>query len=77
MLMFDLAFLKRSDDERISLVNERIVEEVLLPLGQLDFGTGIVTKCDVIGLFAFRPKVKFDPPSPHDPFNWRPTNWHF
>ena len=40
MLMFDLAFLKRSDDERVSLVNERIVEEVLLPLGQLDFGKG-------------------------------------
>jgi len=56
MLMFDLAFLKRSDDERISLVNERIVEEVLLPLGQLDFGKGIVTKCDVNACSRFGPR---------------------
>ena len=27
-----LAFLKKSDDEKISLVNEGIVEEVLVPL---------------------------------------------
>jgi hypothetical protein len=64
-----LAGIKKSDDERISLVNEGIVEEVLLPLGQLDFGKGQVAKCDVslwrtrgehkplVGEFAFQ--VKF------------------
>jgi len=61
-----LAALKKSDDERISLVNEGIVEEVLLPLAQLDFGKGQVGKCDValwrtrgehkplVGEFAFQ-----------------------
>jgi hypothetical protein len=65
-----LAALKKSDEEKISLVNEGIVEEVLLPLGQLDFGKGVVAKCDVglwrtrgehrslVGEFAFQ--VKFD-----------------
>ena len=65
-----LKMLKASDNERISLVNEGIVEEVLLPLGQLDFGKGVVAKCDVglwrtrgehkslVGEFAFQ--VKFD-----------------
>jgi len=65
-----LVFLKKSDDEKISLVNEGIVEEVLLPLGQLDFGKGIVTKCDValwrtrgehkplVGEFAFQAKFE-------------------
>jgi hypothetical protein len=64
-----LAASKKSDDERITLVNEGIVEEVLLPLGQLDFGKGQVAKCDVslwrtrgehkplVGEFAFQ--VKF------------------
>jgi hypothetical protein len=64
-----LAALKKSDDERISLVNEGIVEEVLLPLGQLDFAKGQIGKCDValwrthgehrplVGEFAFQ--VKF------------------
>lgn len=64
-----LASLKKSDDEKISLVNGGIVEEVLLPLGQLDFGKGQVGKCDVslwrtrgehkplVGEFAFQ--VKF------------------
>ncbi|MBV8553238.1 MAG: hypothetical protein JOY54_18220 [Acidobacteriaceae bacterium] len=42
-----LSVLKKSDDEKITLVNEGIVEEVLLHLGQLDFGKGIVAKCDV------------------------------
>jgi hypothetical protein len=32
-----LAVIKKEDNEQISLVNEGIVEEVLLPLGQLDF----------------------------------------
>ncbi|MBV8673159.1 MAG: hypothetical protein JOZ33_06970, partial [Acidobacteriaceae bacterium] len=42
-----LAAFKKSDEEKIALVNEGIVEEVLLPLGQLDFGKGIVAKCDI------------------------------
>jgi hypothetical protein len=65
-----LAAIKKSDDEKITLVNESIVEEVLLPLGQLDFGKGVVAKCDIglwrtrgehkslVGEFAFQ--VKFD-----------------
>jgi hypothetical protein len=65
-----LAVLKKSDEEKISLVNEGIVEEVLLPLGELDFGKGLVGKCDIglwrtrgehkslVGEFAFQ--VKFD-----------------
>jgi hypothetical protein len=65
-----LAALKKSDQEQITLVNEGIVEEVLLPLGQLDFGKGIVAKCDIglwrtrgehkslVGEFAFQ--AKFD-----------------
>lgn len=64
-----LAALKKSDDEVVGLVNEGIVEEVLLPLGQLDFGKGLVGKCDIslwrtrgehkslVGEFAFQ--VKF------------------
>jgi len=65
-----LASFKKSDEEKLSLVNGGIVEEVLLPLGQLDFGKGIVAKCDIslwrtrgehkslVGEFAFQ--VKFD-----------------
>jgi hypothetical protein len=64
-----LAVIKKSDDEHIALVNGGIVEEVLLPLGQLDFGKGQVAKCDIslwrtrgehkplVGEFAFQ--VKF------------------
>jgi hypothetical protein len=64
-----LASVKKSDDETISLVNGGIVEEVLLPLGQLDFGKGLLAKCDIslwrtrgehkplVGEFAFQ--VKF------------------
>ena len=64
-----LTSLKQSDEEHICLVNGGIVEEVLLPLGQLDFGKGMVAKCDVslwrtrgehkplVGEFAFQ--VKF------------------
>jgi hypothetical protein len=33
--------------ERMSLVNEGIVEEVLLPIGVLDFGAGLAASCDV------------------------------
>jgi hypothetical protein len=65
-----LASIKESDSEKISLVNEGIVEEILLPLGQLDFGKGLVAKCDIglwrtrgehkplVGEFAFQ--AKFD-----------------
>jgi len=64
-----LASFRKSDEEKLSLVNGGIVEEVLLPLGQLDFGKGIVAKCDIslwrtrgehkslVGEFAFQ--VKF------------------
>ena len=62
--------MKTTPDEKISLVSEAIVEEVLLKLGELDFGKGQVGKCDVamwrtrgehqplVGEFAFQ--VKFD-----------------
>jgi hypothetical protein len=61
-----LATLKKSNEETICIVNEGIVEEILLPLGQLDFGKGQVGKCDVslwrtrgehkplVGEFAFQ-----------------------
>jgi len=61
-----LATLKNSDEEHISLVNEGIVEEILLPLGQLDFAKGTIGKCDIalwrtrgehkplVGEFAFQ-----------------------
>jgi len=52
-----LAALKKSDSEKISLVNGGIVEELLLPLGQLDFGKGLVGKCD-IGLWRTRGEHK-------------------
>ena len=51
-------------------MNEGIVEEVLLPLGQLDFGKGLVGKCDIglwrtrgehkslVGEFAFQVQVR-------------------
>ena len=42
-----LAALKQSDDEKVGLVNEGIVEEVLLELGELDFGKGVLAKCNV------------------------------
>jgi len=65
-----LTYLKKSPDERVGLVSEAIVEEVLLPLGQIDFRKGQVAKCDValwrtrgehkplVGEFAFQ--VKFE-----------------
>ena len=65
-----LAGLKSANEEKLSLVNGGIVEELLLPLGQLDFGKGLVGKCDIglwrtrgehkslVGEFAFQ--VKFD-----------------
>ena len=65
-----LAKLHRSGKDRVKLVNGGIVEEVLLPLGNLDFGKGVLAKCDIalwrtrgehlplVGEFAFQ--VKFD-----------------
>jgi len=65
-----LATLRKSGGERVELVNGGIVEEVLLPLGKLDFGKGVLAKCDIalwrtrgehfplVGEFAFQ--VKFD-----------------
>jgi hypothetical protein len=65
-----LSVLKKSDEERVNLVSGAIVEEVLLHLGQLDFGKAIIAKCDVslwrtrgehmplVGEFAFQ--AKFD-----------------
>jgi hypothetical protein len=42
-----LGVLKKSEDEEVKLVNEAIVEEVLLELGDLDFGKGIEGHCNV------------------------------
>jgi hypothetical protein len=65
-----LTKLKRAGGERVELVNGGIVEEVLLPVGRLDFGKGLLAKCDIglwrtrgehfplVGEFAFQ--VKFD-----------------
>jgi len=65
-----LTQLEGVDGERVKLVNEGIVEEVLLPLGTLDFGKGLLAKCDIglwrtrgehlplVGEFAFQ--AKFD-----------------
>jgi hypothetical protein len=65
-----LAVLKKSDEERINLVSGAIVEEVLLHLGELDFGKAVVAKCDVslwrtrgehmplVGEFAFQAKFE-------------------
>jgi uncharacterized protein (UPF0303 family) len=61
-----LKSIRESPIEHIILVNEGIVEEVLLPLGELDFGKGMVGKCDIslwrtrgehkqlVGEFAFQ-----------------------
>ena len=63
-----LARLKQSKAETISLVNQAIVEEVLLALGDLDFGKGVVARSNValwrtrgehrplVGEFAFQAK---------------------
>lgn len=61
-----LKAIAKSPEERITLVNEGIVEEVLLPLSELDFGKGVVGKSDIslwrtrgehkqlVGEFAFQ-----------------------
>ena len=60
----------KTKSKRVSLVNGGIVEEVLLPIGVLDFGKGLRAKCDVslwrtrgehrslVGEFAFQ--AQFD-----------------
>jgi hypothetical protein len=65
-----LSALKTSSGQRIKLVNEGIVEELLLPVAKLDFRGGIVAKSNValwrtcgehlplVGELSFQ--VKFD-----------------
>jgi hypothetical protein len=65
-----LGVLKKSEDEQVSLVNSAIVEEVLLELGDLDFGKNVIAHCNValwrtrgehtplVGEFAYQ--VKFN-----------------
>ncbi len=65
-----LAPLKTSDDDRIDLVNQTIVEEVLFDLGKLDFGKGVEAKSNaalwrvrgdhqaLVGEYSFQ--AKFD-----------------
>lgn len=65
-----LEALKRSDTERVALVNQAIVEEVLQDLGTLEFGRGVAADCDValwrtrgehkslVGEFSFQLKFK-------------------
>jgi hypothetical protein len=42
-----LASLRKSAEERVTLVNEGIVEELVLPVGTLDFGKGMVARSNV------------------------------
>jgi hypothetical protein len=65
-----LAKLKKHEGERVELVGETIVEEVLQDIGVIDFGEGMSAKCNValwrargdhrplIGEFAFQIKFK-------------------
>jgi len=65
-----LARIRKKPRERISLVNETIIEEVLQDIGTLDFGQGITAKVNIalwrtrgehrplIGEFAFQIKFK-------------------
>ena len=65
-----LMALKTSDTERVELVNQSIVEEVLQDLGVLDFGKGVTAECNIAiwrergfhrplcGEFAFQAKFK-------------------
>jgi hypothetical protein len=65
-----LKTMKRTKKERLSLVNQTIVEEVLQDLGTLDFGKGVIANANValwrtrgehlplIGEFAFQVKFK-------------------
>ena len=65
-----LASIRREPGERIELVNNAIIEEVLQDIGVLDFGHGVTAKTDVgiwrtrgehrplIGEFAFQVRFK-------------------
>jgi len=65
-----LATLKSSEAERVELVSQQFVEEVLLDIGVLDFGKGVTAKANVamwrtrgehmplIGEFSFQSKFK-------------------
>ena len=65
-----LAALKTSENDRVELVNQTIVEEVLQDLGILDFGKGITAGSNIsiwrergthhplCGEFAFQAKFK-------------------
>jgi hypothetical protein len=65
-----LEALKKTDTERVEVVNQAIVEEVLQDLGTLDFGRGVTADCDaalwrtrgehksLIGEFSFQCKFK-------------------
>jgi hypothetical protein len=65
-----LAKLRKTAGEKIELVNNTIIEEVLQDIGRLDFGEGVTAGCDVgiwrtrgehrplIGEFAFQIKFK-------------------
>lgn len=65
-----LAAVKKSDTERVELVSQQIVEEVLLDIGVLDFGKGFTAKANaalwrtrgehmpLIGEFSFQIKFK-------------------
>jgi hypothetical protein len=65
-----LARLKKDPEEKVELVSNTIVEEVLQDIGRLDFGKGVEAKVDVaiwrtrgehrplIGEFAFQIKFK-------------------
>jgi hypothetical protein len=65
-----LAALKKSKTDRVTLVNQTIVEEVLQDLGVLDFGKGITADANIAiwrergthkpmcGEFAFQAKFK-------------------
>ena len=65
-----LKILKHNKKERVSLVNQTIVEEVLQDLGTLDFGKGVTADANValwrtrgehlplVGEFAFQVKFK-------------------
>jgi hypothetical protein len=48
-----LAPLKKHDNDKLELVNQTIVEEVLFDLGKLDFGKGVIAKND-LGLWRTR-----------------------
>jgi hypothetical protein len=65
-----LEAIKKSDDDKVELVNATAVEEVLLDIGMLDFGKGITAKANVavwrtrgdqkqlVGEFAYQCKFK-------------------